>query len=243
MLEKWQQAAAAWAAFDAAQREYAQAEKHAQTLSAMVKPVEKPSMPDQLTQSEADTANLLSECALEQQRLQNRLGQYQGRMAVLGDPEDLRRKLNRQEARIAQLEETYGAVSIALDTLNQARAELPRRFAPRITQQAQELLGRMTGGQYRRVLMLDDFSLEAGRQQEDTLRSSLWRSDGTIDQLYLALRLAVAQELTPDAPLILDDCLVRFDDERMRRTMALLRDLALEKQIILFTCHGRESQV
>ena len=243
LLEKWQQAAAAWAAFDAAQREYAQAEKHAQTLSAMVKPVEKPSMPDQLTQSEADTANLLSECALEQQRLQNRLGQYQGRMAVLGDPEDLRRKLNRQEARIAQLEETYGAVSIALDTLNQARAELQRRFAPRITQQAQELLGRMTGGQYRRVLMLDDFSLEAGRQQEDTLRSSLWRSDGTIDQLYLALRLAVAQELTPDAPLILDDCLVRFDDERMRRTMALLRDLALEKQIILFTCHGRESQV
>jgi len=239
---QWQQAVAAWTAFDAAQREYAQAKRHVEALNAMIKPVEKPSMPDQLTQSEAETANLLSECALEQQRLQNRLGQYQGRMAVLGDPDSLRQKLAQKKVRIARLEKTYTALSIALDTLNQATAELQRRFAPRITRQAQELLSRMTVGQYQRVLMLEDFTLEAGRQQEDTLRSSLWRSDGTVDQLYLALRLAVAQELTPESPLILDDCLVRFDDARMKQTMELLRELAQEKQIILFTCHGREAQ-
>ncbi len=242
MSERWQQASAAWAAFDAAQRESSQAKRHVEVLRDMVKPVDKPSMPDNLTQSESATASLLSECALEQQRLQNRLGQYQGRMAVLGDPEDLHRSLQRQQARIAQLEQTYSALSIALDTLNQATAELQRRFAPRITQAAQELLSRMTDGQYRRILMLEDFTLETGRQQEDTLHTSLWRSDGTVDQLYLALRLAVAQELTPEAPLILDDCLVRFDDERMKQTMVLLRELAQEKQIILFTCHGREAQ-
>lgn len=242
MAEQWQQTSAAWAAYDAALRESTQAKRHVEVLRAMVKPVDKPSMPDALTHSEAATANLLSECAVEQQRLQNRLGQYQGRMAVLGDPEELRQKLRHQEARIAQLEQTYSALSIALDTLNQATAELQRRFAPRITQAAQALLSRMTGGRYQRVLMLEDFSLEAGRQQEDTLRSSLWRSDGTVDQLYLALRLAVAQELTPEAPLVLDDCLVRFDDERMKKTMALLQELAQEKQIILFSCHGREAQ-
>ena len=76
---------------------------------------------------------------------------------------------------------------------------------------------------------------------EDTLRSSLWRSDGTIDQLYLALRLAVAEELTPHAPLVLDDALVRFDDKRLAAAMEILKEEATNKQVILFTCQSREA--
>ena len=68
----------------------------------------------------------------------------------------------------------------------------------------------------------------------------MWRSDGTIDQLYLALRLAVAEELTPDSPLILDDALVRFDDTRMQAALAILEDMAKSRQVILFTCQQRE---
>jgi uncharacterized protein YhaN len=61
-----------------------------------------------------------------------------------------------------------------------------------------------------------------------------------VDQLYLALRLAVAKELTPDAPMVLDDALVRFDDTRHAAAMELLRQEAEDKQIILFTCQERE---
>jgi uncharacterized protein YhaN len=68
----------------------------------------------------------------------------------------------------------------------------------------------------------------------------MWRSEGTIDQLYLSLRLAVAKELTPDAPLVLDDALVRFDDVRHAAAMEVLRQEAESKQIILFTCQSRE---
>ena len=64
--------------------------------------------------------------------------------------------------------------------------------------------------------------------------------DGTVDQLYLALRLAVAKELTPHAPLILDAALVRFDDTRLAAALRILRQEAEKKQVLLFTCQSRE---
>jgi uncharacterized protein YhaN len=76
--------------------------------------------------------------------------------------------------------------------------------------------------------------------EEIAMRSVQWRSEGTIDQLYLALRLAVARELTPSAPLVLDDALVRFDDIRHAAAMEILRQEAESRQVILFTCQGRE---
>ena len=243
LLDFWQETLAQWDAYAAARREAEQAQKHFDTLSAMVKPVDKPTMPDNLTHSEADTARLLTECAMEQQRLQNRLGQYQGRMAILGDKEDLCKQLGQKNARIAQLEDTYAALTIAQETLAQARAELQRRFAPRITQRAQKLLAQMTGGRYHSLTMSEDFSLQAGAGEESTLRDSLWRSDGTMDQLYLALRLAVAEELTPEVPLILDDVLVRFDDGRMKAAVEILKEMAQTRQVICFTCQGREAEV
>lgn len=242
LLESWQQTVASWEACHNARREFSRAQSHYEALSAMVKPVEKPTMPDHLTHSESETTRLLSECAQEQQRLQNRLGQYQGRMALLGDREELCRQLQQKQKRLAKLEETYAALVVAQDTLNAAKAELQRRFAPRITKRAQEILSAMTGGRYRKVIMSDDFSLQAGAAEENILRDALWRSDGTMDQLYLALRLAVAEELTPNAPLVLDDVLVRFDDKRMRAAVKQLREMSKDKQIILFTCQGREEE-
>ena len=140
------------------------------------------------------------------------------------------------------MEDTYAALTIAQETLAQARAELQRRFAPRIAKRAQELLSAMTGGRYRSLIMGEDFSLQAGTGEEDTLRDSLWRSDGTVDQLYLALRLAVAEELTPEAPLILDDALVRFDDQRLKAAVKILEETGKNKQVICFTCQGREAE-
>ena len=243
LLDRWQEVLNQWSSFNTVRREASRASGHYETLRSMVRKVDKPSMEDELTHSEEETSRLLSECAMEQQRLQNRLGQYQGRMALLGSRETAEKQLNQVTARIARLEETYGALLIAQETLAAARAELQRRFAPRITQKAQQLLGRMTEGRYHSIAMGEDFSLRAGAGQEETLHDALWRSDGTVDQLYLALRLAVAEELTPNVPLILDDALVRFDDSRMREAVSILRDLAQNRQVILFTCQGRENEV
>lgn len=243
LIARWQQVVSRWEELETLRRETQIASDHVGNLNAMLRGVEKPAMADALTYSREETQRLLSECDSEQQRLHNRMGQYQGRMTILGSRESLRQELEKVEQRIARLEDTYAALLIAQETLADARAELQRRFAPRITRKAQEYLSRMTGGRYHSLAMSEDFSLRAGAGNEETLHDALWRSDGTIDQLYLALRLAVAQELTPDAPLILDDVFVRFDDARMTSAVGLLKEMSQTKQILCFTCQGREAQV
>ena len=142
--------------------------------------------------------------------------------------------------RIRVLEQTNAALERALDALTEARQELQRRFAPRITKGARDLFAQLTGDRYDRLVLAEDLSIEAAARDEDVLHSQQWRSDGTVDQLYLALRLAVARELIPTAPLILDDALVRFDDERLVKALEILKQEAAQKQVILFTCQSRE---
>ena len=69
------------------------------------------------------------------------------------------------------------------------------------------------------------------------LPACLWRDR------YPALRLAVAEELTPDAPLVLDDAMVRFDDTRLATALNILDEMAENKQVILFTCQSREKKL
>ena len=240
----WQQMQQHWEAYDLAGQEFSRAEQYLKMLQDMAKTaVRKPRMVDVLTYSAGETESLLAEAAAERQRLENRLGQYQGRMETLGDPGDLQEALQAVNERICHLEDTYAAVSLALETLAQARQMLQRKFAPRISQRAQELLREMTDGRYDRLSLNEDLSLLAGAGQEETLHDILWRSDGTIDQLYFALRLAVAEELIPQAPLVLDDAFVRFDDIRLKAALEILCGEAEQKQVILFTCQHREKEM
>ena len=240
LAEYWQQTLAKWESLDAARREAELAKSHYAALAAMAKESRKPGKPDNLTFSREETQAQLAECAQENQRLTARMGQYQGRMEALGSRQALEEELDRLKTRIAALEQTYTALTIAQETLQLARAELQRRFAPRIAQRAQELLSRLTDGRYDRLTLGENLDLQAATATEETLHDALWRSDGTIDQLYLALRLAVAEALTPEAPLILDDALVRFDDTRLKAAMDLLRQESETRQVILFTCQSRE---
>ncbi len=240
VMKIWQQTVSTWDAYYDARREAARAEELLGTLQAMAKSAKRPAMEDPLTYTEKETARLLSDALAEQQRLQNRLGQYQGRMEVLGDREALEKQLAKTKIRLNKLEDTYAALSIAQETLMEARLELQRRFAPRLSRRAEELLGTMTGGRYDRMTLDQELSVHAGAGAEDTLREAMWRSDGTVDQLYLALRLAVAEALTKDAPLVLDDALVRFDDERLKAALAILKQEAEHRQVILFSCQSRE---
>ena len=120
--------------------------------------------------------------------------------------------------------------------------ELQRRFAPRITRRAGAYLSRLTGGAYDRISINEDMTVLAARSSETSLRTAQWRSEGTGDQMYLALRLAVWEELSPDSPLVLDDALIRFDQTRMERALDLLRELGKNQQIILFSCQEREKE-
>jgi uncharacterized protein YhaN len=236
----WQSVLNRWQTLEQAQQELTRAQHLLDNLQAMARIAEAPAQPDSLTTPEAQTRQLLADARLEQRQLQSKLGGCLGQMQTLGSEDAVRRELNTAQQRVGELERTYRALDRALQTLAIAKSELQRRFAPRITQQAQELFRDLTGGRYDRMTLAQDLSVQAGAEGEDTLRSPLYRSDGTADQLYLALRLAVARELTPDAPLVLDDALVRFDDTRLTAAMTILRKEAQSKQVLLFTCQTRE---
>jgi len=242
-LRQWEQISEKWEALEDARQTLDNAGKYARTVAAMARTAPKPERDDHLSYSEEETARYLAKARVEQQELQNRLGQYQGRIEALGQKQVLRKQLQRVNEKIGRLEEVYDALIIAQQTLSEAASELQRRFAPRIAKRAQELMTAFTGGRYDRLSLGEDFSLRTGAEQEDVLHEALWRSDGTVDQLYLSLRLAVAEELTPEAPLILDDALVRFDDSRLCAALNVLRTAAAQRQVILFTCHDRERKL
>jgi len=241
-LDRWSQVIASQNAMGSALRDWKQAQDMAETLRSMVQTVEPAKEADTLTYSEADTNALIASASFELRQLQIKIGQYEGRAEALGQESSLRTQLKTVTRRIHLLEDTYSALELAQTALSAATTELQRRFAPRISKRAQELFGKLTGQRYDRLTLGSDLSLNASTQDESGLRSAQCRSDGTVDQLYLALRLAVAEELTPDAPLVLDDALVRFDDTRLTAAMDILRQYADNKQVILFTCQGRESR-
>lgn len=239
----WEKVLSAWEARDEALQDMDRAESHCRDLRAMARQAKEPEFPDRLTHTETYTVRLIEECLSERQRLENRQGQCRGSMEALGDKRELLDRLDAVRARITGLEKTFAALTVAQETLAQAASELQRRFAPRISRRAGEIMHRLTDGRYDRLSIGEDLSLRAGTAQEDTLRDTLWRSEGTADQLYLALRLAVAEELLPGGPLVLDDAFVRFDDKRLAAAMELLKEMAHSRQVILFTCHEREGKM
>ena len=68
-------------------------------------------------------------------------------------------------------------------------------------------------------------------------------SRGALDQLYLAVRIALSEIFFDGElpPLVLDDCFAAFDDARCADSIALLAELAKDRQIVIFTCRAREA--
>jgi len=222
------------------QKELQNAQSHEKTLSAVIKTVSAPETEDTLSLSLPDTEAAIARTEQALRTLSEELHRYAGQITLLGDKSAHNRHLEDINRRISHLEDHYAALTVAIETAAQASQNLQRRFAPGISQEAQKLFASLTCGRYDRLVLNRDFSLQVSAADETALHSAQWRSDGTADQLYIALRLAVAKTLAPDAPLVLDDALVRFDDTRLKAAMKLLKEEAKNKQVLLFTCQSRE---
>ena len=239
-LESWRGQLRVLDELDRARENVARTQRHLLDLQAMARTAEQPESEDRLTLGREETMRALGEVTARLERSRTQLAQLQGRMERLPDEEQLQRSLSQARHRLSELEKTRQAIVFAQEALDSAMQELQRRFAPRISRRAGEFLSRLTGGAYSRVTINEDLSILTAREGEGTLRAPNWRSEGTGDQMYLALRLAVWEVLSPDSPLILDDALVRFDQSRMEQAMDLLKDLGQDRQILLFSCQERE---
>lgn len=110
---------------------------------------------------------------------------------------------------------------------------------PAVYRRASELFSLMTNGAWREIRMQPDGTLVA----IDAVRKRLeprFLSMGTCQQLYLALRIALlecASDVGAGLPVLADDILVNFDDERRIAAVKALVELSSSRQVILFTCH------
>ena len=190
-----------------------------------------------------ETAARLNAAEGELSRLRSGLAMAQGELNTLGDPAEL--ELRQEEAReeLERRQTEYAALEIALKALDAAHAGLQARFSPALNHLAGDYLAKLTGGKYDKVSLTRQFEAlaeEAGGLQP---RRALALSQGTADQLYLAVRLAACKLVLPQeepCPLVLDDALANFDDSRAALALECLEELGGERQILLFTCHSRE---
>ena len=184
------------------------------------------------------------------QRVQNELTTQnkllalaQGEIRTLGDRAALQARLDEVKDSLSCRQNEYNALQIAMEVLDEANARLQERMSPALNKRAGEFFHRLTGGVYDQVSLTREFEALAAKTDDVTPRRLLALSKGTADQLYLAVRLAVCDLVLPGedpAPLVLDDALVHFDGERLALALDLLRELAQDRQILLFTCQNRE---
>ena len=175
----------------------------------------------------------------EIETLSRQLAQANGRLAAMGDPLVLSSSLGCMREEYEQLCGEYDAISLAVETLRDADSEIERRFSPELGRVASSYMSAVTGGRYADVLINRDFSAMTRVSDDAVSRRAEYLSAGTLDIMYLAVRLAVCELALPDGetcPLILDDALVNLDDERLEQAMKLLAEVARERQVILFTC-------
>lgn len=187
---------------------------------------------------------LLDEVQAECGTLRQELAVFKGRFSALGDPMVMTTELGDMTARHAELCAQYDALELALSELEQANDEMQQRFSPELGRRASAIMLRLTGGRYDRLAF--DRSLNARARASGGPEHEMgFLSSGTADQIYLALRLALSTLSAPDGaacPLILDDALVNFDDERMKSAVDVLREMSEHRQVILFSCSSREQR-
>ena len=168
-----------------------------------------------------------------------------GQLHAIGDPAVLRSSAGHLAEEIQRLEEEASAIRLAMEALEEANTALQNRFSPALGRRTGEIFQALTGGRYTGAALDRTFHLSAEPTGDALYRDAALLSTGAADQLYLAARLAICELVLQSehtVPIILDDALASFDDERCAAALNWLRQEAQNRQILLFTCHSREAE-
>jgi len=130
------------------------------------------------------------------------------------------------------------ADGIAHDVITLTYQELKGKFAPELEHRAESIFTRITGGKYTSIKVREDdleVLVEIPEKREPVPVDVL--SQGTKDQLYLSLRIALSELLSGDKnpPLLFDEAFYTFDEERLNQALNILQELARTTQVIVFT--------
>jgi uncharacterized protein YhaN len=170
----------------------------------------------------------------------NELSRMDGR----GDAAEIAQDIQMCLGELSGLTRTYSRLKIASDILFEAMERYRERSQDPVLKRASEFFHTITLGSFEGLQVETDEngnSIIAGLRAggKDVVKVD-GLSDGTADQLYLSLRLASLEyylESNEPIPFILDDILIRFDNERAAATLKILASLSEKTQVIFFTHH------
>ena len=148
-----------------------------------------------------------------------------------------------KEKEILEKSQYLESLQCALKFMKEASDEMRQSFGPELNHKASEVFNDLTNGKYGSMLVNKEYDIAI--QSGIHYREWQYLSNGTIDQAYLALRLAIT-ELVSDKntilPLFLDDVLMQYDDERLQAALDFLSRYSFNKgkgfQLLLFSCHN-----
>ena len=156
---------------------------------------------------------------------------------------DIEEEYEIQKQKKEQLEKLNISFELAKKVLNNCYEKMKSTVTPKFTQNLSQNISDITEGKYKNVNFNEQSGLVVETEKGDYVSASQL-SVGTIEQLYLSLRLSMIKDLsTENLPIILDEAFAYFDDERLKNFLITISKKYKNNQIIIFTCTDREQTI
>ena len=132
------------------------------------------------------------------------------------------------------------SINFAEQGLEEAYKLMKNTVTPKFTNELTNIVKNITNEKYRKVKFNDEDGLTVELPNGEYVNCNKL-SKGTLDQMYLALRLSTLNEISKEKmPIILDETFAYYDDSRLENILKYIHDMYLDRQFILFTCTDRE---
>lgn len=146
-----------------------------------------------------------------------------------------------QSVREREINLDLAALELAAQEIERISTELAGRHGDTLEKEIAKLMALFTGNRYDTVRVGENGKLIVSTEGKEVPPEALSR--GTLEQIYLAFRIAVGRTITREErmPVFLDEAFAMYDDRRLKETLRALS--ALDEQIFIFTCQKREGQL
>lgn len=145
--------------------------------------------------------------------------------------------------RMSTLNKLNLSFELAKEILAESYEKMRNTVTPKFTQELSKNISEITEKKYSKIMFNDEQGLIVELESGNYVPASKL-SIGTIDQLYLSLRLSMIDELSEEnLPIILDEAFAYYDTERLTNILEYLDEKYKTHQIILFTCTNREKEI
>lgn len=156
---------------------------------------------------------------------------------------NLEERLEADRQKKTELLQREEVINLAIENLNKAYEEMKTTITPKFTNNLSEGIKEITNNKYEKVAINDENGMIIENARGEYIEANKL-STGTIDQLYLALRLSMIKDLSKETlPIILDETFAYFDNARLEKIIQYLNEKAEEHQTIIFTCTNREKEI